>query len=250
MKTYISKVIASLLSISLFLLFSVPISASFDLKDGIEDDSYYSTESVAYLDAPEPMRNVMDMQNEITLSLTKSNFRYKYDYEIIKDIVYSFDFSEINQLTGEQITSEVFLEMAIEGIESVRFPVIETYAYTKGPMCGINKTDSIWNSTREYRNKSRTTSHAGSLMQQSIEIDLFGGNMDATGFGAIVASIAVFSPIIATVISGMSIGYSAVGIWLGGVSKSLTKSNQKNNCGTVLDINMVGWYSTWNQMDN
>lgn len=87
-------------------------------------------------------------------------------------------------------------------------------------------------------------------MQQSIEIDLFGGNMDATGFGAIVASIAVFSPIIAAAISGMSVGYGAVGIWLGAVSKSLTKSNQKNNCGTVLDINLVGWYSTWNQIDN
>lgn len=250
MKKNISKVIASLLSVSLILLFSVPISASFDINEGIEDPSYYSTESVAYLNAPKPMQNVMDMQNEITLSLNKSNFKYKYDYEVIKEIVYAFDFTEINLLTGGQITSEGFLEMAIEGIESVRFPAIETYAYTTGPMCGVNKTDSIWNSTREYRNKSRTTTHANYLMAEGKFIQANSANLTAGGFRAIVAGIAVWSPPLAAAIKVVKGGYGAIGWWMRNVSTSLTNSNKKNSCGTVLDINLVGWYSSWNQIDN
>lgn len=211
MKNISKKLLASFLSLGLIILFSVPVSASNEIVVMTEDESYYHTDSPAYVNAPDSVKDIMDMQNEITLSLTKDNYKYVYDYDLIKDIVYGFDFTDYNNLTGENITSESFLEDAIYGIESVEFPMFETYAYTQGPMCGVNKTDSIWNSTREYRNKSRTTTHANYLMAEGKFIQANSANLTAGGFSAIVVGIAVWSPPLAAAMKVVKGGYGAIG---------------------------------------
>lgn len=127
---------------------------------------------------------------------------------------------------------------------------ITPFAYMTGPLCGVNRTESIWNSTREYRSYSRTKTHANKLMTDGVNIQWNANNMNATGFNAIVAGIAVFSPAIATATKAVKGGYSAVGWWMRTVSTSLTNSNAKGSCGTVLDINLVGVFSSWNQKDN
>lgn len=71
MKNISKKLLASFLSLGLIILFSVPVSASNEIVVMTEDESYYHTDSPAYVNAPDSVKDIMDMQNEITLSLTK-----------------------------------------------------------------------------------------------------------------------------------------------------------------------------------
>lgn len=139
----------SVLAILLGFCVVLPVSAG--NQEG--DKAYYSETSDIYLNAPDPIKDLLDMQNKITLSLSRENVKYVYDLISIRKIVDEFDFSEVNQLLNQTWTNESFFEEVIKGISEAEFPAIQTLAYTKGPMCNVDKKDSIWNSRREYRKK-------------------------------------------------------------------------------------------------
>ena len=219
------------------------------------ENGYYPEDSEVYVNSSPAMQRMLDLQNKITDSLIINNGKYVYNYERIKTLIYNFDFTELNKEIDESLSPNRFLEMVVYQLENVnmtvnRQPSYSTFAYTQGPMCGVNKIDSIWNSKREYRDYSRTQSHAKQLMDSGVAIQYNAANMTATGWSAIVAGVAVWSPVIAGTMKAIKHGYSGFGLWMRTVSTSLTNSNAKNTCGTVLDINIVQVFSTWNQKDN
>lgn len=248
MKNISKKILASILCLGMVIVFSIPISASNEVTLMIDDESYYHTDSEAYSSAPDAVQEIMDMQNEITLSLSKENYRYVYDYDLIKDIVYAFDFSEFNELTGQNLTPETYLEIAIEGIESVEFPMMETYAYTTGPMCGYTMTQTIWNSRREFRSKSATTSHAYKLRLDADSLNAAWAMTKAENTVLLMGLYVAYPGLKWAVMAGGVVKSIPVN-WMKGVANSISKNNY-NGCGTVLDVNKVGWYSSWNQLNN
>lgn len=223
-----------------------PVSA--ENNDKTLENGYYPENSEVYQNASPAMKSMYDLQNEITDTLKKVDGKYVFSEEAIREIIYRYDFSAINEEIGQNYTHESFLNLVIESISATSLVQIKTRAYTQGPMCSVNKTDSIWNSSREYRDRNRTATHI-----QRLRVDADSINAAWTGTKALnVALLATFY----SIYPGLKLAVIAGGIiksvpvnWMKGVANSLS-SNNYNGCGTVLDINLVGWYSSWNQANN
>jgi len=229
-------------------LFVIPVNAEEDART--LEEGYYPKNSEVYRNASPAMKSMFDLQNEITEHLGKKDGKYVYDYETIKNIVYSYDFTEINKELGQTWTKETFLGTVILNIESTEVESRTKRAYVTGRICNVNKTDKIWNSRREYRDRQKTSVH---IYKLRLDADSISAAWTLTKESNIQLLMALYP-----VYPGLSLAITLGGLakevpvrWMKGVANSLTNSNNKGYCGTVLDINsFTSVYSSWNQFDN
>ena len=142
MKRFIKSALVSCLSIVMLLTFVFPVSAH--ENDKTLENGYYPENSQVYINASPAMREMYDLQNRITDKLDINEGKYVYDYHVIKELIYSFDFTELNKELDNPLTKEGFLTLVISRLDSVQpsiqnQPTFSTFAYTQGAMCGVNK---------------------------------------------------------------------------------------------------------------
>lgn len=234
----------TILLITTFLFLSLtPIRADQDVK-GYED-GFYSETSDIYLASNKSEREFLDLQNEITLSLSEKNSRYVYDSNEIRNIVLKYDFNLINESLDNPLSQDDFIDDVLQSLENVIIAKPDSTpvsrAYPTGRICGLNGTYSIWNSTRDYNDKAKTSDYSHRTRQDAIKI----------GAGAAITAPILGSMsfgVLAIVAAGLGT-YSVAKLTL--IANDLDYYNAKSSCGTVLDMNK---YTTkhyvFNQKDN
>jgi len=78
-------------------LFVIPVNAEEDART--LEEGYYPKNSEVYRNASPAMKSMFDLQNEITEHLGKKDGKYVYDYETIKNIVYSVVNGSLSRLS-------------------------------------------------------------------------------------------------------------------------------------------------------
>lgn len=254
MYKYIRSLLIAGFAFVLMVSFVVPVSAMEIV--GVEktlENGYYPEDSQIYLEATPAMQSMYDLQNDITDVLRIKNGEYSFNTSKIKQLIFSFDFTELNKEIDEQLTNEQFYEMVISQLENtspklVEEPGISTFAYTEGPMCYVTKTDTIWNSRREYRPHTNTASHIYKLRSDATALNA-AWTITVALNQALLNTLYIAYPGLKWAVKAATVAKSVPVNWMKGVANSLEKSNY-NTCGTVLDINIAGWYSSWNQQEN
>lgn len=218
------KIIISLVAILLCCSSMVSINAKEPLSSKYEGEDAIET--------------FMEMQDEITDSMTVSEGKYSYNYEIIKSIVYGFDFTNVNEKLGTDYTNESFLNLAINDIENTEITTnSEDSVCTIGAgMCKENWTSSGWNYERAAMDDNNTTGTISDCKNWAAAL-LASGTI-----GGATASVA---PLAFILISASALGVA----WYTMVGNSLeSKQKQADKCGVVMDINKYTYqYSIWTQ---
>lgn len=210
-----------------------PVTEESGLYENVPDNAWTSNNS-------EAVSAFNAMQDRITKSMTLVNGKYVYDYEKIHNIVYEFDFTEINQELGTSWNRESFLQTAINLIDNFESKNIDesesACSLTRASMCNQNWETEGWNYGRSALDKNRTNYYATLCDNYSVT---------TTGAGALAAKMTAAVPILAGIMLaaglGASLYYSSFASWL-------RHNNSLTNCGTVVDINRFTCaYTIWTQ---
>lgn len=185
------------------------------------------------------------MQEQITNVLSvDAEGKYTYSVSDIEEIIYTFDFNDVNALFGTDYTHESFLTQAINDIETTVVEKQPMMARAAKRYCGTNKVVSGWNYVRVFADKEQTRNTITAIRNKILAIQGIAATgaaySTATGVGAGFAVAFV--------------GIGAYGTWFwGGLANNLENANgyKSNNCGTVYDQNTYIQliYTTKNQAE-
>lgn len=226
--------IFSIISLTLIMFTAVIVPAG---AEEYNEDGYYSKTSEQYLSATPAVRSMLEMQNRITDTLSKENGKYVYDYDLIKEIVYEFNFTDINKELNKEWSQETFFNEVITNIENTTFSTRK-----KRYSCGSNVVDGGWNFRRTYRDKGRTNEAIKEFSALATSDDIVSQITEVAGNISIP-----FYPAAGAFFTGVSWFYGLHGTYVGDLAYALNNHNY-NSCGTVTTINVwTGSNNVYNQ---
>ena len=174
----------------------------------------------------------IELQNNITESMTVRDGKYIYDEEVISSLINLSDvkFENIN------FTKEDFIEIAIKNIQET--DLTENYL-TRGIYCNSNFNAGGWNYTRAFASKSVTEGDIADLTYAA-------NNWGLVAAGA--GSATMFTgPVGAAFFAGFALGAGWNSWYASTLANSLTVKNN-GRCGTVTDINKYTTvFTVWSQ---
>lgn len=233
-------ILSSLLIVS--LLMPMNISAK---EDGEKSDKFsiyqnIPNASVASADS-QAIQEFNEMQDKITLSMTFKDGAYNYNYQTIYDIVYNYNFTDLNNELGTNWSKESFLETAIvliENFESKNNDNEKVCSITsaRAKMCGENWETSGWNYARSAMSTNKTAHYI--TLCNSLAL----GSGTAGSIGAkMTALVPILSGILFAAGAAGALYYGTFALWL-------DHNNKLTKCGTVVDINKFTYvYTIWTQ---
>lgn len=241
--------LASLMSISLFsgsissILAketSTPVEAPISVNEeyrlyrNIPDSTWTSNDT-------EAIDEFNEMQDQITKSMVLKDGKYEYDYDVVRDIVYNFEFTKVNNQLGTNWNHENFLEEAINLIDNFENKesseaFASTCSATRAAGCDENWESSGWNYGRTAMDTDTTTYYATLSENYSV---------GAVGLGSVAARMTALVPILSGILFAAG---GATGFYYSSFASWLRYNNSLTDCGTVVDINKFTFvYTIWTQ---
>lgn len=191
----------------------------------------------------EILTGFMNMQNEITNSLSLKDGKYVYNEEVIKEIVNAYDFTEYNKKFNSSWTKQSFFDLAMKNIKEFEDVKkmngscpIDTNGSVRATMCGQNWESSGWNYVRVARDKNG----ANKLANEMEDAAALCGVMGVAG-AATVISVPALAAIMG-VASGISQAY------FNSYARWIRYNNDLTSCGIVTDQNkFTAVFDIWTQ---
>lgn len=230
----------SCLAFLMVMVVIVPISAEEEYRT--LDEGYYPENSEIYQSASEAMQSMYDLQNSITDTLGKANGKYVYDERIIKSLIYAYNFDAINVELNKKWTKESFYNEVILQVESTEVSSRTKRAYSTGATCGVTKSENIWNSKRDWMNDTDAKRYRNAIGEGLGSTEALA--LIATGLASLFPGVNAIVAFLANASGGVAATI------LGRLHEQVATAIGTNGCGIVVDVNLVGWSSAWNQTKN
>lgn len=214
--------------------YCAPTAVSAAVSSQIDSETRQVNSSIRSQNA---LASFQNMQDQITATLGEDGNKYTYNEDTIRNIVYSFDFSELRENTDLDYDANTFFTQAMNNIKETKLIKISPKG---GNKYNVNKYEEGWNYAKMWMDENNTKKKIHELNSTAADLGLGGTIGGAVGKGLITGALGT----ILVVMAGLGV---AVEAWLlNNVARNL--GNVRNGTGTVLDINrFTAYYNCWSQ---
>lgn len=227
------------------LLMTVLIISAYTVPSVVNAaESSNSLEQVEQAKKATAQKKVLDefqqMQNKITSTLGVEGDHYTYNENIIREIVYSFDFEQLQANTELNFDASSFFQEAMVNIKNTQLKVAKE---RNGNGYNENKFEEGWNYGRFWWDEKNTNKKIIEFEDASQYLQLGGGLSGLVGGGA----AAIWTgPIVALIVACIGFGVFYDGWLFGNIALNLGRV--KNGTGVVYEMNkFTTVYSCWSQ---